>query len=58
MKTLQAQIDDWDTRLADYRAQLTTQFTAMETALAALKSQTSSLAGLSTSMLSSQRSSS
>lgn len=52
VKTLQAQIDDWNTRLAAYRDQLTRQFTAMETALASLKSQTSSLTGLSTSMLS------
>jgi flagellar hook-associated protein 2 len=51
-KTLQGQIDAWDQRLTDYRAQLTQQFTAMETALASLKSQTSALSGLSTSMLS------
>ncbi|HVN14059.1 MAG TPA: flagellar filament capping protein FliD [Kineosporiaceae bacterium] len=58
VKNLQAQIDDWDTRLQAYRDQLTQQFTAMETALASLKSQTSSLAGLSTSMLSNSGSSS
>ena len=58
VKNLQSQIDDWDTRLAAYRDQLTQQFTAMETALATLKSQTSSLAGLSTSMLSNSSSSS
>ncbi|MGZ4625619.1 MAG: flagellar filament capping protein FliD, partial [Kineosporiaceae bacterium] len=52
VKTLQAQIDAWNTRLAAYRDQLTRQFTAMETALASLKSQTSALAGLSPSMLS------
>ena len=46
IKTLQDQIDTWDRRLAAYRATLTAQFTAMETALAALKSQTSSLASL------------
>ena len=51
VKSLQDDIDAWDTRLADYRASLTTQFTAMETALATLKSQTSALSGLSTSML-------
>ena len=53
MKSLQDDIDAWDTRLADYHAaSLTTQFTAMETALATLKkSQTSALSGLSTSML-------
>lgn len=44
--TLQAQIETWDRRLAAYRATLTAQFTAMETALAALKSQTSSIASL------------
>jgi flagellar hook-associated protein 2 len=46
VKDLQDQIDEWDRRLTAYRASLTTQFTAMETALAALKNQTSSLAGL------------
>jgi flagellar hook-associated protein 2 len=46
--SLQDQIDAWDQRLADYRAQLTRQFTAMETALATLKSQTGALSGLST----------
>jgi flagellar hook-associated protein 2 len=51
VKNLQSQIDDWDERLTAYRNQLTQQFTAMETALATLKSQTSSLSGLSTSML-------
>jgi flagellar hook-associated protein 2 len=49
VKTLQDQIDAWDQRLTDYRNQLTRQFTAMETALATLKSQTGALAGLSTS---------
>jgi flagellar hook-associated protein 2 len=47
VKTLQDQIDAWDQRLTDYRNQLTRQFTAMETALAALKSQTGALSGLS-----------
>lgn len=56
VKTLQDQIDAWDQRLTDYRNQLTQQFTAMETALATLKSQTSALSGLSTSMLSSSSS--
>ena len=46
VKDLQNQIDEWDRRLAAYRATLTTQFTAMETALASLKSQTSSIASL------------
>ena len=58
VKNLQDQIDDWDTRLSAYRDQLTQQFTAMETALATLRSQTSALSGLSTSMLSNSSSSS
>jgi flagellar hook-associated protein 2 len=58
VKTLQDQIDDWDTRLAAYRATLTAQFTAMETAIASLKNQTSSLAGLIGSSSSSSSSSS
>jgi flagellar hook-associated protein 2 len=57
VKTLQDQIDAWDQRLTDYRNQLTAQFTAMETALATLKSQTGALSGLSTSMLSNSSSS-
>jgi flagellar hook-associated protein 2 len=57
IKTLQDQIDEWDRRLAAYRASLTTQFTAMETALASLKSQTTSLAGLGASSSSSSSSS-
>jgi flagellar hook-associated protein 2 len=40
-KDLQAQIDDWDTRLAARQATLTAQFTAMETALSTLKNQSS-----------------
>jgi len=43
VKTLQDQIEDWDGRLAAYRASLQSQFTAMETTLAALKSQSSFL---------------
>ena len=43
VKTLQNQIDDWDTRLSSYRASLQAQFTAMETTLAALKTQSSFL---------------
>ena len=58
VSTLQDQIDAWDQRLTDYRNQLLQQFTAMETALASLKSQTSALSGLSTSMLSNSGSSS
>jgi flagellar hook-associated protein 2 len=43
VKTLQGQIEDWDSRLTSYRASLQAQFTAMETTLAALKSQSSFL---------------
>lgn len=50
IKDFQDQIDAWDQRLADYRDSLTRQFTAMETALATMKSQTAFLSGLSTSM--------
>ena len=46
VKSLQEQIDGWDRRLATYRALLSRQFTAMETAIATLKSQTSSIASL------------
>ncbi len=46
VSTLQTQIDDWDRRLAAYRLMLTQQFTAMETAIATLKSQTSSISAL------------
>jgi flagellar hook-associated protein 2 len=46
VKDLQDQIDDWDIRLAARRETLTKQFTAMETAIAALKSQSSSISGL------------
>jgi flagellar hook-associated protein 2 len=57
VKDLQAQIDSWDSRLESYRLRLTRQFTAMETSLANLKSQTSFLSGLSTSSSSSKSSS-
>jgi flagellar hook-associated protein 2 len=43
---LQDSIDSWDRRLEARRATLTKQFTAMETAIAALRSQTSALSGL------------
>jgi flagellar hook-associated protein 2 len=43
VKSLQSQIDDWDTRLTAYRASLQAQFTAMETTLATLQSQSSFL---------------
>jgi flagellar hook-associated protein 2 len=46
IKRYQDQIDAWDTRLAAYRASLTTQFTAMETALSSLKTQSSALTNL------------
>ncbi len=58
VKDLQSQIDRWDSRLETYRQMLTRQFTAMETAIATLKSQTSFLSSLSTSMLGSSDSSS
>ncbi|MCW2701553.1 MAG: Flagellar hook-associated protein 2 [Blastococcus sp.] len=44
-KTFEKQIDDWDIRLAARKATLTRQFTAMETALSSLKSQSSWLSG-------------
>ncbi|SFP24420.1 flagellar hook-associated protein 2 [Geodermatophilus dictyosporus] len=44
-KDIQARIADWDTRLKVRRETLTRQFTAMETALSSLKSQSSWLAG-------------
>ena len=49
VKNLQDSIESWDLRLEARRAMLTKQFTAMETAIAALRSQTSALSGLSTS---------
>jgi flagellar hook-associated protein 2 len=53
-------IDNWTTRLNDYRTQLTTEFTAMETAMATLKSQTAAIDSLtgSTSTTTSSSSSS
>ncbi|MGY1778972.1 flagellar filament capping protein FliD [Geodermatophilus sp. SYSU D01036] len=42
---LQERIDDWDLRLAARKEALTRQFTAMETALSSLKSQSTWLAG-------------
>ncbi|MEX5720725.1 flagellar filament capping protein FliD [Geodermatophilus maliterrae] len=44
-KDIQNRIADWDTRLQLRRNMLTRQFTAMETALSSLKSQSSWLAG-------------
>jgi flagellar hook-associated protein 2 len=46
IKRFQSQIDAWDARLTAYRKALTRQFTAMETALAQLKTQTSALSNL------------
>lgn len=46
VKDFQAQIDAWDIRLAARRATLTRQFTAMETALASLKSSSSAITNL------------
>lgn len=46
---LQKQIDNWTTRLDSKRLALQRQFTAMETTLASLKSQTSALSSLGTS---------
>ncbi len=51
MTDLQNQIDSWDIRLALRKTTLTTQFTAMETALSGLQSQSSFVSGLSTNML-------
>jgi flagellar hook-associated protein 2 len=46
VKSLQKQIDAWDNRLVMRRSALTKQFTAMETALASLKSQSSFLSSM------------
>jgi flagellar hook-associated protein 2 len=43
---LQKQVESWDRRLAERRASITKQFTLMETALSALKGQTSAISGL------------
>jgi flagellar hook-associated protein 2 len=56
VKSFQNQIDDWDRRLTAYRATLQTQFTAMETAIAALKSQATSITNFSNSSSSSSSS--
>jgi flagellar hook-associated protein 2 len=45
IKELGDRISDWDTRLADRKAALQQQFTAMETALSSLKNQSSWLSG-------------
>jgi flagellar hook-associated protein 2 len=45
VRDFQKRIDDWDVRLAARKETLTRQFTAMETALSSLKSQSSWLAG-------------
>jgi flagellar hook-associated protein 2 len=46
VQDLQKSIDSWDLRLEARRQSLTKQFTAMETAISALKKQTSALSGL------------
>jgi flagellar hook-associated protein 2 len=46
VKDFQAQIDAWEVRLAARRATLTRQFTAMEVALASLKSSSSAITNL------------
>jgi flagellar hook-associated protein 2 len=46
VKDFQAQIDAWEIRLAARRATLTRQFTAMEVALASLKSSSSAITNL------------
>jgi flagellar hook-associated protein 2 len=48
VKDYQRQIERWDDRLTSYRTMITRQFTAMETAIASLKSATSFLSGLTT----------
>jgi flagellar hook-associated protein 2 len=47
VKTLQDAIDRWTTRLDDYKKNLTMKFTAMESALASLKSQSAALTSFS-----------
>jgi flagellar hook-associated protein 2 len=56
IKRYQQDIDAWDTRLTAYRASLTQQFTAMETALASLKTQSNAISGLLSSSSSSSSS--
>jgi flagellar hook-associated protein 2 len=58
VKRYQDQIDTWDARLTTYRESLTRQFTAMETALAKIKSATSALSSLVNNNSSSSSSSS
>ncbi|MBI4940723.1 MAG: flagellar filament capping protein FliD [Actinobacteria bacterium] len=58
VKDLQEQIEKWDTRLETFRATLTRQFTAMETALSRLKSDTSFLSAYSSTASTSSSSSS
>lgn len=56
VKDLQEQIDKWDNRLETFRAMLTTQFTAMETAIQKLKSSSSFLSSYSSTQSSSSSS--
>ena len=58
VKDLQEQIDKWDSRLETYRTMLQAQFTAMETAIAKLKSQSSALTSFGNASTSSSSSSS
>lgn len=55
---LQQQIDNWTKRLSDYRARLVMQFTAMETAIATMKTSLTALDGLIASSSSTSSSSS
>jgi len=55
---LQTQIDNWTSKLADYRASLVLRFTNMETALASLKTQSTALSQYFDSSTSSSSSSS
>jgi flagellar hook-associated protein 2 len=57
-KRMQTDIDGWDIRLADKRAGLTRQFTALEVSLSKLKNQSSWLAGQVNALSSSSSSSS
>ena len=58
VRSLQTQIDNWTTRLDSYRSMLSTKFTAMESALSSLKSQSTALSQFFGSASSSSSSSS
>lgn len=55
---LQAEIDDWDTRLADQKTRLQSKFAAMESAVQRLQSQGTYLTSVFTSLTNAQSSSS